>query len=63
MLDQSLPVPRGLFSKRPTYLLRVRGESMKDAGILAAPRQGWVRISPHFYITPEQIDRMIDLLP
>lgn len=32
--DASLPVPRGLFSKRPTYLLRVRGESMKDAGIL-----------------------------
>ncbi len=32
--DHSLPVPRGLFSKRPTYLLRVRGESMKDAGIL-----------------------------
>lgn len=32
--DHQLPVPRGLFSKRPTYLLRVRGESMKDAGIL-----------------------------
>lgn len=32
--DHSLPIPRGLFHKRPTYLLRVKGESMKDAGIL-----------------------------
>lgn len=32
--EQALPVPRGLFRQRPTYLLRVRGESMKDAGIL-----------------------------
>ena len=27
------------------------------------PRAGWVRTSPHFYIRPEEIDRMIDLLP
>lgn len=32
--DETRPIPKGLFSKRPTYLLRVRGESMKDAGIL-----------------------------
>lgn len=32
--DHVLPVPKGLFAKRPTYLLRVRGDSMKDAGIL-----------------------------
>lgn len=32
--DHALPVPQGLFAKRPTYLLRVRGDSMKDAGIL-----------------------------
>lgn len=32
--DHSLPIPKGLFAKRPTYLLRVRGDSMKDAGIL-----------------------------
>ena len=30
-----------------------------DAGIAAAPRQGWVRTSPHFYIKPEDIDRML----
>lgn len=32
--DEALPVPKGLFARRPTYLLRVRGDSMKDAGIL-----------------------------
>ncbi len=36
---------------------------LKQRGILAAPRQGWVRLSPHFYISPEEIDRVIDALP
>lgn len=33
-IDTTVPVPAGLFSTRPTYLLRVRGDSMIDAGIL-----------------------------
>jgi repressor LexA len=32
--EGSLPVPPSLFRQRPTYLLRVRGDSMIDAGIL-----------------------------
>jgi cysteine desulfurase/selenocysteine lyase len=36
---------------------------LKQRGILAAPRQGWVRLSPHFYISPEEIDRVIEALP
>ena len=32
---------------------------LKEAGILAAPRQGWVRAAPHFYISPEDIERML----
>jgi cysteine desulfurase / selenocysteine lyase len=32
-------------------------------GVLAAPRGGWVRTSPHFYVSPEEIDRMLELLP
>lgn len=35
---------------------------LKQAGIIAAPRQGYVRLSPHFYIAPEEIDRTLDLL-
>ena len=33
-VERRIPVPEGLFTSRPTYLLRVRGDSMKDAGIL-----------------------------
>ena len=33
------------------------------AGITAAPRQGWVRVSPHFYISPDDIGRMLEALP
>jgi len=36
---------------------------LKEQGILAAPRQGWVRLSPHFYISPEEIDRVVAALP
>ena len=32
--EEKLPVPRSMFKTRPTYLLRVRGDSMRDAGIL-----------------------------
>ncbi len=32
---------------------------LKDANIVTAPRQGWVRTAPHFYIAAEEIDRMI----
>jgi selenocysteine lyase/cysteine desulfurase len=37
--------------------------TLKEHRIVAAPRAGWVRTSPHFYITPEEIDRLIDVLP
>jgi cysteine desulfurase / selenocysteine lyase len=36
---------------------------LKQKGIIAAPRQGWVRFSPHFYISPEEIDQVIEALP
>jgi selenocysteine lyase/cysteine desulfurase len=36
---------------------------LRSRGIVAAPRQGWVRFSPHFYITPEEIDRVVEALP
>jgi selenocysteine lyase/cysteine desulfurase len=37
--------------------------TLKQNRIVAAPRAGWVRTSPHFYITPQEIDRLIDVLP
>ncbi len=36
---------------------------LRQRGIVAAPRQGWVRLSPHFYISPEEIERAVDALP
>jgi len=38
-------------------------QDLKQSGIIAAPRQGWVRLSPHFYINPEEIDRVVNALP
>ncbi len=38
-------------------------KTLRDGGIVTAPRQGWVRTSPHFYVGPEEIDRMLALLP
>jgi cysteine desulfurase/selenocysteine lyase len=37
--------------------------TLRAAGIVVAPRVGWVRASPHFYISPEDIDRTLELLP
>jgi selenocysteine lyase/cysteine desulfurase len=36
---------------------------LRAAAISAAPRAGWVRTSPHFYISPAEIDRMLEVLP
>jgi selenocysteine lyase/cysteine desulfurase len=36
---------------------------LKEQKISAAARAGWVRTSPHFYITAEEIDKVIDCLP
>jgi cysteine desulfurase / selenocysteine lyase len=36
---------------------------LRERGIAAAPRAGWVRTSPHFYISPAEIDQMLAVLP
>jgi selenocysteine lyase/cysteine desulfurase len=36
---------------------------LKDRRIIAAHRQGWVRISPHFYVLAEEMDRIVEELP
>jgi len=36
---------------------------LRKAGIVVAPRSGWVRTSPHFYISPQEIERMLEALP
>ncbi|MDX1980110.1 MAG: aminotransferase class V-fold PLP-dependent enzyme [Bryobacteraceae bacterium] len=36
---------------------------LKGAGVIAAPRQGWVRMSPHFYVGSEAVERVLEMLP
>jgi selenocysteine lyase/cysteine desulfurase len=36
---------------------------LRRQNIITAARAGWVRTSPHFYISPADIDRLIDTLP
>jgi hypothetical protein len=38
-------------------------QRLREKGLVAAARQGWIRCSPHFYIKPEDIDRLIVTLP
>jgi cysteine desulfurase / selenocysteine lyase len=45
--------------RKPGVDSRVVVSKLRDAGIITAPRQGWVRCAPHFYIAPEEIDRML----
>jgi len=38
-------------------------QRLKAAGVTVAARLGWVRVSPHFYISPDDIGRMLEALP
>lgn len=54
----------GIISFRhPGLDARLIVNNLKRNRILAAARQGWVRMAPHFYVTPDEIDRVLDLLP
>lgn len=49
--------------RKPGTDARATHAALKERGILTAPRQGWVRMSPHFYISPDDIGRVLDSLP
>jgi selenocysteine lyase/cysteine desulfurase len=49
--------------RRPGWEAGEIVRKLRAAGIVVAPRVGWVRVSPHFYISPEEIDRTLALLP
>jgi selenocysteine lyase/cysteine desulfurase len=36
---------------------------LRSENICAADRQGWVRVSPHFYISPENVEQFLRILP
>lgn len=49
--------------RKPGTDARLTHAHLRDQGILGAPRQGWLRLSPHFYISPEDAGRVIEALP
>jgi len=49
--------------RHPSIDSRQIVSDLKRNRILAAPRQGWIRMSPHFYISPEEIDQVLGKLP
>lgn len=49
--------------RKPGVDAAVLVRRLRTEGIATAPRAGWLRTSPHFYVRPEDIDRMLDLLP
>ena len=64
MIPRTEKTGSGIISIRhPDVDARVILSALKRERVLAATRQGWLRIAPHFYITEEEIDHVIELLP
>ncbi|MCU0229698.1 MAG: aminotransferase class V-fold PLP-dependent enzyme, partial [Bryobacterales bacterium] len=49
--------------RKPGVDCRVTVSALRQQRITAAPRQGWARLSPHFYVSPEAIEQVIAALP
>jgi selenocysteine lyase/cysteine desulfurase len=45
--------------RKPGVESQLMVRRLREAGFIAAPRQGWVRIAPHFYIAPAEIDALL----
>ncbi len=64
MVERTSRTGSGIVSFRhPTIDCRSIVRDLKAHRILATPRQGWVRMSPHFYIGGDEIDQVLKLLP
>jgi len=48
--------------RKPNVAAQQIAHTLKLRNIITAPRQGWVRVSPHFYISPNEIDRLLSEL-
>lgn len=64
LVERTAATGSGIVSFRhPSIDCHVIVADLKRQMITAAPRQGWVRMSPHFYISPSDIDHVLDALP
>ncbi len=64
LVERTPETSAGIVSFRhPEIDSRVIVSKLRENRITAAPRQGWVRTSPHFYLSADDIAQMLDLLP
>ncbi len=64
MVPRDAKTGSGIVTLRHPHLdARVIVSQLKQQRISAAPRQGWVRLSPHFYISSEEIEQVLEALP
>jgi selenocysteine lyase/cysteine desulfurase len=64
MIERTAETGSGIVSfRQPGVDAKVTVSELKRNKITAAPRQGWVRLSPHFYISSEDIDAVLRALP
>jgi cysteine desulfurase/selenocysteine lyase len=60
MCDRSAETGAGIVTfRKPGAEAHIMVRHMRESGFIVAPRQGWVRVSPHFYISPQEIDRFV----
>jgi selenocysteine lyase/cysteine desulfurase len=63
MLERTSATGSGIISFRhATKDCKMMVSDMRRHKITAAPRQGWVRVSPHFYISSEDIEQVLRTL-
>ncbi len=64
LVERTPETGSGIVSLRhPNLDARLIVSQLKQKRILAAPRQGWIRMSPHFYLTSEEMAQVVDALP
>jgi selenocysteine lyase/cysteine desulfurase len=64
MIERAETTGSGIICFRhPAIDHKMMVSEMRRNRISAAPRQGWVRASPHFYISSEDIEQVLRVLP
>ncbi|HEY3741625.1 MAG TPA: aminotransferase class V-fold PLP-dependent enzyme [Bryobacteraceae bacterium] len=64
MVDRTPQTGSGIMSfQKDGTDSRLVVRQLKDARVTSSPRQGWVRVSPHFYTSAEDVDRLLSALP
>jgi cysteine desulfurase/selenocysteine lyase len=64
LIERTQDTGSGIISFRhPSIDCRSIVSELARNQIVATSRQGWIRMSPHFYISPEEIEHVVQILP